>query len=267
MAIGKIDARIDKPDQNNEVVLLADHILTKLAALEHEHPYLTENPAYLSFKLVILEERAEPSEDANFLKGIYAEMMTSLGTISVQRNTLAVIGNGKHLHLPRFLPATFEELMANFRHIRGPEVIEDGIESLAEEILFGDYEGGIGGVDSYVPQIKARVLKLLIYDDGEKRAIQDSIREFGEAETFRLLHLKDEALETIIATENIENPDESIIATIAHVILAARDQIHHENGRPTFMTQVEDETGLDEIGNAIVRAGAQSRGKRHLRLL
>ncbi len=255
------------PQERVEIIFLADHVCSQFNAIERQHPYLNDNSAYSILRLAISEETDNPSADKEVLKSIYDEMMQILTLISAERNSMAVIGKGQHLHLQNFLPSTFDNLVNSFKVVRGPEVVADGIESVAEEILFGAHEGGIDRVDlQYRLQVKAQVFKLLIYDDFEKEAITTAIKELGDAETLRLLYLDDNALHTIVHGEKYENPKESIVAGIAHIILAARDEIHHEHGRPSAMVHTEDRTGLDEIHAAAKRAAQPARPRRHLRL-
>lgn len=254
------------PQERVEIIFLADHGCSQLSTIEREHPYLKDNPAYKAVRWAISDEADNPSTDMEVLKSIYDEMMRALGAISAERNSVAVIGKGQHLRLQNFLPATFDDLVRSLKAVRGPEVVADGIESVAEEILFGAHEGGIDGVAlHYRLRVKAQVFKLLIYDDFEKQAILTEIKKLGETETLRLLHLGDNALRTIVHGEKYENPEDSTIANIAHIILAARDEIHHEHGRPSTMVHAEDRTGLDEIHAAARPAAQPARPRRHLR--
>jgi len=229
----------EKQGDNLEVKLLADHIVARLNRLEAAHPYVTSNQAYLTCKLAILREVSVTSETDEDLRSLYEGLLIALREIAEQRNGVRTIGKAKPLHVPTYLPASFDDLKHDLKAVRGPEVIEDAVESVAEEILFGHSPMEISGAKDYMPKIRNRVLKLLIYNDHEKHEIMATLREFGMEEAFRLLHLDDAALEAIVATEDFENLEESIIADVAHIVLAARDQVHHEQGRPTFV----DSTG------------------------
>lgn len=249
------------PQERKEISFLADHVFSQLNVMERQHPHLKVNPAYSAFKLAISEEADNPSADMEVLRSIYDEMMQALDLISAERNSVTVIGKGQHLRLQNFLPATFDGLVSSFKVVRGPEVVADGIESVAEEILFGAHEGGIDGVAlRYRLQVKAQVFKLLIYDDFEKQRIVTAIKKLGDTETLRLLHLDDNALLAMVRSE------ESTIGNIAHIILAARDEIHHEHGRPSSMVHAQDHAGLEEINVAARRIAQPDRPHRHLRL-
>lgn len=244
-----------KPNEGSEIMLIADHLLCKMNKMESENPFLLNEVSYLHFRMGILSEHEDPSDNVEFLETIYAQLIGFLRGVEANRNSLKVIGKGQHFRLSSYLPAEFSSLRSGFKDVYGPELIEDGIESLAEELLFGAMEGGLDEVPlAYRIKVKKKVMDLLVYDDFEKAAIEDKLEKVGDDELFRLIRLDDSSLETILKTER------SIFADICHVILAARDQIHHEYGRPSTMTHAEDDYGLAEIS-------AAARPRRHLKLV